>query len=163
MGIVGAKLLYDDNTVQHAGIVIGYQGVAGHAFTGIGDDVYGYFARAVLTQELSAVTAACLLTKRSVFEQVGKLDEAFEVAFNDIDYCMKVREAGYKIIYEPYAKLHHYEYKSRGAEDTGKKQERFGGEIMHFIDKWRAQLIKGDPYYNPNLELVGELYTIKNI
>lgn len=163
VGIVGAKLLYDDNTVQHAGIVMGYQGVAGHAFTGIGDDVYGYFARAVLTQELSAVTAACLLTKRSVFEQVGKLDETFEVAFNDIDYCMKVREAGYQIIYEPHAKLHHYEYKSRGAEDTGKKQERFGGEIMHFIDKWRAQLIKGDPYYNPNLELVGELYTIKNI
>ena len=76
---------------------------------------------------------------------------------------MKVREAGYQIIYEPHAKLHHYEYKSRGAEDTRKKQERFGGEIMHFIDKWRAQLIKGDPYYNPNLELVGELYTIKNI
>ena len=163
VGIVGAKLLYDDNTVQHAGVIIGYQGVAGHAFTGIGDEVYGYFARAVLTQELSAVTAACLLTKRSVFEQVGKLDETFEVAFNDIDYCMKVREAGYKIIYEPRAKLHHYEYKSRGAEDTGKKQERFGGEIMHFIDKWRAQLIKGDPYYNPNLELVGELYTIKKI
>lgn len=163
VGIVGAKLLYDDNTVQHAGVIIGYQGVAGHAFTGIGDEVYGYFARAVLTQELSAVTAACLLTKRSVFEQVGKLDETFEVAFNDIDYCMKVREAGYKIIYEPRAKLHHYEYKSRGAEDTGKKQERFGGEIMHFIDKWRTQLIKGDPYYNPNLELVGELYTIKKI
>ncbi len=163
VGIVGAKLLYDDNTVQHAGVIIGYQGVAGHAFAGLGDEVYGYFARAVLTQELSAVTAACLLTKRSVFEEVGKLDETFEVAFNDIDYCMKVREAGYKIVYEPHAKLHHYEYKSRGAEDTGKKQERFGGEIMHFIDKWRPALIKGDPYYNPNLELVGELYTIKKI
>lgn len=161
VGIVGAKLLYDDDTVQHAGVIIGYQGVAGHAFTGIGDDVYGYFARAVLSQELSAVTAACLLTKRSVFDEVGGLDESFEVAFNDIDYCMKVRAAGYKIIYDPHAKLHHYEYKSRGAEDTGKKQERFGGEIMHFIDKWRAALIAGDMYYNPNLELVGELYTIK--
>lgn len=161
VGIVGAKLLYDDDTVQHAGVIIGYQGVAGHAFTGIGDDVYGYFARAVLSQELSAVTAACLLTKRSVFYEVGGLDESFEVAFNDIDYCMKVRAAGYKIIYDPHAKLHHYEYKSRGAEDTGKKQERFGGEIMHFIDKWRAALIAGDMYYNPNLELVGELYTIK--
>lgn len=161
VGIVGAKLLYDDDTVQHAGVIIGYQGVAGHAFTGIGDDVYGYFARAVLSQELSAVTAACLLTKRSVFDEVGGLDESFEVAFNDIDYCMKVRAAGYKIIYDPHAKLHHYEYKSRGAEDTGKKQERFGGEIMHFIDKWRAVLIAGDMYYNPNLELVGELYTIK--
>ena len=161
VGIVGAKLLYDDNTVQHAGVIIGYQGVAGHAFTGIGDDVYGYFARAVLTQELSAVTAACLLTKRSVFEEVDKLDETFEVAFNDIDYCMKVRKAGYKVMYEPHAKLHHYEYKSRGAEDTGRKQERFGGEIIHFIYKWRPELIKGDPYYNPNLELVGELYTIK--
>ena len=161
VGIVGAKLLYDDDTVQHAGVIIGYQGVAGHAFTGIGDDVYGYFARAVLSQELSAVTAACLLTKRSVFDEVGGLDESFEVAFNDIDYCMKVRAAGYKIIYDPHAKLHHYEYKSRGAEDTGKKQERFGGEIMHFIDKWRASLIAGDMYYNPNLELVGELYTIK--
>ena len=161
VGIVGAKLLYDDDTVQHAGVIIGYQGVAGHAFTGIGDDVYGYFARAVLSQELSAVTAACLLTKRSVFDEVGGLDESFEVAFNDIDYCMKVRAAGYKIIYDPHAKRHHYEYKSRGAEDTGKKQERFGGEIMHFIDKWRAALIAGDMYYNPNLELVGELYTIK--
>ncbi len=161
VGIVGAKLLYDDDTVQHAGVIIGYQGVAGHAFTGIGDDVYGYFARAVLSQELSAVTAACLLTKRSVFDEVGGLDESFEVAFNDIDYCMKVRAAGYKIIYDPHAKLRHYEYKSRGAEDTGKKQERFGGEIMHFIDKWRAVLIAGDMYYNPNLELVGELYTIK--
>lgn len=161
VGIVGAKLLYDDDTVQHAGVIIGYQGVAGHAFTGMGDDVYGYFARAVLSQELSAVTAACLLTKRSVFDEVGGLDESFEVAFNDIDYCMKVRAAGYKIIYDPHAKLHHYEYKSRGAEDTGKKQERFGGEIMHFIDKWRAALIAGDMYYNPNLELVGELYTIK--
>ena len=161
VGIVGAKLLYDDDTVQHAGVIIGYQGVAGHAFTGMGDDVYGYFARAVLSQELSAVTAACLLTKRSVFDEVGGLDESFEVAFNDIDYCMKVRAAGYKIIYDPHAKLHHYEYKSRGAEDTGKKQERFGGEIMHFIDKWRAALISGDMYYNPNLELVGELYTIK--
>lgn len=161
VGIVGAKLLYDDDTVQHAGVIIGYQGVAGHAFTGICDDVYGYFARAVLSQELSAVTAACLLTKRSVFDEVGGLDESFEVAFNDIDYCMKVRAAGYKIIYDPHAKLHHYEYKSRGAEDTGKKQERFGGEIMHFIDKWRAALIAGDMYYNPNLELVGELYTIK--
>lgn len=161
VGIVGAKLLYDDDTVQHAGVIIGYQGVAGHAFTGIGDDVYGYFARAVLSQELSAVTAACLLTKRSVFDEVGGLDESFEVAFNDIDYCMKVRAAGYKIIYDPHAKLHHYEYKSRGAEDTGKKQERFGGEIMHFIDKWRGALAAGDSYYNPNLELVGELYTIK--
>lgn len=161
VGIVGAKLLYDDDTVQHAGVIMGYQGVAGHAFTGIGDDVYGYFARAVLSQELSAVTAACLLTKRSVFDEVGGLDESFEVAFNDIDYCMKVRAAGYKIIYDPHAKLHHYEYKSRGAEDTGKKQERFGGEIMHFIDKWRAALIAGDMYYNPNLELVWELYTIK--
>lgn len=161
VGIVGAKLLYDDDTVQHAGVIIGYQGVAGHAFTGMGDDVYGYFARAVLSQELSAVTAACLLTKRSVFDEVGGLDESFEVAFNDIDYCMKVRAAGYKIIYDPHAKLHHYEYKSRGAEDTGKKQERFGGEIMHFIDKWRSALIAGDMYYNPNLELVGELYTIK--
>lgn len=161
VGIVGAKLLYDDDTVQHAGVIMGYQGVAGHAFTGIGDDVYGYFARAVLSQELSAVTAACLLTKRSVFDEVGGLDESFEVAFNDIDYCMKVRAAGYKIIYDPHAKLHHYEYKSRGAEDTGKKQERFGGEIMHFIDKWRSALIAGDMYYNPNLELVGELYTIK--
>ena len=161
VGIVGAKLLYDDDTVQHAGVILGYQGVAGHAFVGIGDNVYGYFARAVLSQELSAVTAACLLTKRTVFDEVGGLDESFEVAFNDIDYCMKVRAAGYKIIYEPHAKLHHYEYKSRGAEDTGKKQERFGGEIMHFIDKWRDALIAGDMYYNPNLELVGELYTIK--
>lgn len=163
VGIVGAKLLYDDGTVQHGGVVLGYQGVAGHAFVGLHDDEYGYFARAVAAQEVTAVTAACLLTKRSVFDEVEGLDESFEVAFNDIDFCMKVRSAGYKVIYEPHAKLHHYEYKSRGAEDNAAKQERFGGEIMHFIDKWREALKAGDPYYNANLELVGTLYKIKDI
>lgn len=162
-GIVGAKLLYEDDTIQHAGIVLGYQGVAGHSFVGLRDRVYGYFGRAMVSQEVSAVTAACMLVRKSVFDEVSGFDEAFEVAFNDTDLCMKVREAGYKIIYEADAKLHHYESKSRGQEDTGKKQERFYGEVMRFMNKWRRRLQAGDEYYNPNMELVGKLYEIKNV
>lgn len=163
VGIVGAKLLYGDGTIQHAGVVLGYQGVAGHAFMGLFDDDYGYFGRAMTSHEVSAVTAACLLTKKSVYHQVGGLGENFEVAFNDVDYCMKVREAGYKIIYEAGAKLYHYESKTRGAEDTPGKQQRFYGEVMRFIDRWRAYLQAGDPNYNPNLDLIGTLYKIREI
>ncbi len=161
VGIVGARLLYADNTVQHAGVVLGFHGVAGHAFCGRPDAEYGYFARSVLPQELSAVTAACLMTKKAVYEQVGGLDEQLKVAFNDIDYCMAVRKAGYKVIYDAKAKLYHYESKSRGMEDTPEKQERFNSEVLLFSQKWEEELDAGDFYYNPNLSLEGNAYTIK--
>ncbi|MCD8323345.1 MAG: glycosyltransferase family 2 protein [Clostridiales bacterium] len=113
VGIVGAQLFYEDNTIQHAGVIIGFGGIAGHAFIGEGRGDYGYFSRIQCVQDLSAVTAACMMTKRSVYEQVGGLSEEFRVAFNDIDYCMKVRELGKLVVYNPYATFYHYESKSR--------------------------------------------------
>jgi GT2 family glycosyltransferase len=153
VGAVGAKLYYPDRTIQHAGVVVGLGGVAGHAFLGAGRHEPGYFRRIQMVQDYSAVTAACIMVKRNVFEQVDGFDEAFAVAFNDIDLCMKIREAGYLIVYTPYAELKHYESKSRGSEDTPEKVKRFQSEINLFMSKWEAFLEKGDPYYNPNLTL----------
>ena len=127
--------------------------MAGHAFLGFAHEDPGYFGRAMLAQDLSAVTAACMMVKRSVFEEVGGLDEAFAVAFNDVDLCMKIRKAGYLIVYNPYAELFHYESKSRGYEDTEEKLKRFHSEIELFQTRWRLFLEQGDPYYNPNLSL----------
>ena len=153
VGAVGARLYYEDGTIQHAGVIGGLGGVAGHAFLGFGHDDPGYFGRAMLAQDLSAVTAACLMVKRSVYEEVGGLDEAFAVAFNDVDLCMKIRKAGHLIVYNPYAELSHYESKSRGYEDTEEKLKRFHSEIQLFQTRWRVFLEQGDPYYNPNLVL----------
>lgn len=153
VGAVGARLYYEDGTVQHAGVVLGIGGVAGHAFVGFEHDDPGYMTRSVLIQDYSAVTAACMMMRRDVFEQVGRFDEGYAVAFNDVDLCMKIREAGYLIVYDPYAELNHYESKSRGYEDTEEKIQRFTGEIDRFQSKWRDALRKGDPYYNPNLTL----------
>lgn len=153
VGIVGARLYYPDDTIQHAGVVIGFGGVAGHTFIGQGRYEFGYFARAMCTQDYSAVTAACLMTKKSLFEQVGGLTEAFKVAFNDIDYCMKIRSIDKLVVYNPYAELYHYESKSRGLEDTKEKIERFNSEIERFQKKWDRILVEGDPFYNPNLAL----------
>ena len=153
VGAVGARLYYEDGTIQHAGVIGGLGGVAGHAFLGCAHEDPGYFGRAMLAQDLSAVTAACMMIKRSVFEEVGGLDEAFAVAFNDIDLCMKIRKAGHLIVYNPYAELYHYESKSRGYEDTEEKLKRFHSEIALFQTRWRVFLEQGDPYYNPNLSL----------
>ena len=122
VGIVGAKLLYNDHTVQHAGVLVGAGGLADHVFKGIHEDDPGYMGRAISSQDVSAVTAACLLVKRSVYEEVGGLEDEFQVAFNDVDFCLKVRKAGYLIVYDADVKLFHYESKSRGMEDT---TERF--------------------------------------
>ena len=157
IGIVGAKLLYPDRTIQHAGVVIGLGGVAGHVFSGyMGDDV-GYFARAQLQQDLGGVTGACMMVRRSVYEEVGGLEEAIAVAFNDVDFCLKVRKAGYRIMYEPGVVLLHYESKSRGVEDTPEKQKRFEGEVNYMLKKWKEEL-KEDPYYRKNalLQIYGE-------
>ncbi len=149
----GAKLYYPDGTVQHAGVILGIGGVAGHVLCHEDADSPGYAGRLVTVQNLSAVTAACLMVKKSVYEEVGGLDESYAVAFNDVDFCMKIRAAGYKIVFTPFAEMIHYESKSRGYEDTPKKQKRFAGEIKRFQEKWGKELEAGDPYYNPNLTL----------
>lgn len=153
VGIVGARLYYDDGTLQHGGVIVGLGGVAGHAFLGLPMGEPGYFARALLAQDLSAVTAACMMVKRSVYEDVGGFDPAFAVAFNDVDFCLKVRRAGYLVVYNPYAELIHYESKSRGYDDTAEKVNRFQSEIQLFQSRWKDFLKQGDPYYNPNLTL----------
>ena len=155
VGAVGARLYYADGTLQHAGVIVGLGGVACHAFVGSAPEDPGYFARAAIAHDLSAVTAACMMVKKSVYEEVGGLDETFAVAFNDVDLCIKIREAGYLVVYNPKAELMHYESKSRGYEDTAEKQQRFLSEIRLFQSRWADFLEKGDPYYNPNLTLDG--------
>ena len=150
---VGAKLYYPDDTIQHAGVVLGLGGIAGHIMCRASKEDPGYFGRMISVQEISAVTAACMMVKKSDFDAVGGLDETFQVAFNDIDLCMKFRAAGKKIIFTPYAELYHYESKSRGLEDTPEKQFRFDKEVKRFQEKWAKQLEMGDPYYSPNLSV----------
>lgn len=162
VGAVGAKLLYSDTTIQHAGVILGYGGLAGHAHKYFEDESWGYFGRAKLTQTLSAVTAACLLVRKEVYELVEGLDEKnLTVAFNDVDFCIKVREAGYRNIYTPYAKLYHHESISRGQENSPEKQARFAREVEFMQSKW-GEAIKTDPYYNPNLTLTAENFALAN-
>ena len=150
---VGAKLYYPDDTIQHAGVVLGLGGIAGHIMCRASKEDPGYFGRMISVQEISAVTAACMMVKKSDFDAVGGLDETFQVAFNDIDLCMKFVAAGKKIVFTPYAELYHYESKSRGLEDTPEKQFRFDKEISRFKEKWGTRLEAGDPYYSPNLSV----------
>lgn len=154
VGIVGAKLYYSDDTVQHAGVVVGVGGFAGHVLTRFRKGETGYFGRLVTIQDTSAVTAACLMIKKSIYQLIGGFDEEFVVALNDIDLCLKVRALGQLVVFNPYAELYHYESKSRGFEDTPEKKARFKKEIKRFREKWGEILSKGDPYYNPNLTLV---------
>lgn len=161
VGAVGAKLYYSDDTVQHAGVILGLGGTAGHAHKHFGRNHPGYMARASIAQNLTACTAACLMMRRDVFDEVGGLDESFEVAFNDVDLCMKIRKKGYLVVFTPYAELYHYESKSRGNDSTPEKLERFRGEIDRFKEKWQKQLDDGDPYYNPNLTLTRDDFSLK--
>lgn len=151
VGAVGARLYYPDDTIQHAGVIIGLGGVAGHAFLDFNGKDPGYFGRIAMIHDLSACTAACLMVKKSVYEEVGGLDPEFAVAFNDVDLCMKIRKAGYTIVYNPNAELYHYESKSRGYENSLTKTGRFGREIALFRERWEKELDAGDPYYSPNL------------
>ncbi len=153
VGAVGAMLYYPDDTIQHAGVILGIGGVANHSHKNFPRDTFGYFGRLTIAQNLTAVTAACLLTKREVYDRVGGLDEGYKVAFNDVDFCMKIRKEGYLIVFTPFAELYHYESKSRGIEDTDEKIERFSGEIQRFQERWGKELREGDPYYNPHLTL----------
>lgn len=163
VGGVGVKLYYDDDTIQHAGITVGIGGIAGNRFKSIPKDGHAYFAEESMIQNLSAVTAACIMNPRSVYEEVGYMEEKLAVAFNDVDFCLKVREKGYLIVFNPYVEFIHYESKTRGAEDTPEKIKRFQGEINTFEERWHDFLDKGDPYYNINLSLDTEVYHMKNI
>ena len=163
VGAVGARLLYQDDTIQHAGVVIGFGGVAGHTFIGLHKAENSYFHRAMCAQDYSAVTAACMMSKKSVFEAVGGFSEDLAVAFNDIDYCMKVRSLGKLVVYAPYALLYHYESKSRGLEDTPEKVARFNREVAKFAKKWPEILKNGDPYYNPNLTLRKSNFALRDL
>lgn len=161
VGIVGAKLYYPDNTIQHAGVLIGAGAFAGHFFTGLERESFGYFSRAFVQQNLSAVTAACLMTSRTIYDQVGGFEEGLRVAFNDIDFCLKVREKDYTVVYLADVELYHYESKSRGKEDTSvEKSLRFEKESEYMKKKWKKILTEGDPYYNPNLSLNAD-YSLK--
>ena len=163
VGAVGARLYYEDDTIQHAGVVIGFGGIAGHCFVQQKRGTTGYCHRIICAQDYSAVTAACMMVKKSAFDAVGGLSEELAVAFNDIDFCMKLRKAEYLIVYNPYAELYHYESKSRGLEDTPEKVARFNKEIATFEKKWPEILENGDPYYNPNLTLKSQDFSLKRI
>jgi len=161
IGCVGAKLYYPDGTIQHAGVILGLGGIAGHSHKHFSYKDPGYFRRLHLIQNLSAVTAACLMVKKDVFFEVGGFDANLKVAFNDVDFCLKVREKGYRNLWTPYAELIHHESKSRGYEDTPEKQKRFRKEIEYMKKKWGDLLLR-DPYYNPNLTLDREDFSIKD-
>lgn len=161
VGAVGAKLYYDDDTIQHAGVIVGLGGVAGHAHKYFARENPGYMARASIAQNLSACTAACLMIRKDVYDEVGGLEEGYAIAFNDIDFCMKIRAAGYLIVFTPFAEFYHYESKSRGDEDTPEKRARFNGEVFRFQERWGKELKAGDPYYNPNLTLDSEDFALK--
>lgn len=161
VGGVGAKLIYPDNTIQHAGCVIGMGGIAGHMFVDMPADRTGYLHKASLLQDMSAVTAACLMMKKEVFEQAGGFTEELAVAFNDVDLCLKVRKNNHLIVYDPYAKLYHMESKTRGAEDSKEKVRRFQTEIEYMRCHWMDILKNGDPYYNKNLSLTKWNYSLK--
>lgn len=161
VGAVGAKLYYEDNTVQHAGVIVGIAGSAGHSHRFFHRSSNGYLHRISIAQNLSAVTGACLMTRRAVWEQMNGLDEKFEVAFNDVDFCLRLRKAGYLVIFTPYAELYHYESKSRGYENTPEKQRRFSRERNMFRERWKNFIELGDPYYNPNLSLSSEDFRIE--
>ena len=159
VGAVGARLWYPDGTLQHGGVLIGIGGVAGHAHLRLPKGSQGYFSRAVLQQELSAVTGACLMVRRTVYQEVGGLDEQIAVAFNDVDFCLRLRAAGYRNIWTPFAELIHHESASRGYEDNPEKIARFQREIRFMQDRWGARLTK-DPHYNPNCSLRAGDYSL---
>lgn len=154
VGIVGAKLYYPDNTIQHAGVIVGLGSVAGHTHCRHSGDDPGYMGLGFYVRNVSAVTGACLMIRKELFDAVGGLDCGLAVAFNDIDLCLKVRQKGYLVVFTPYAELYHYESKSRGYEDTPEKQRRFSREAEFFKSRWGNSILKqGDPYYNSNFSL----------
>ena len=160
VGAVGACLWYPNDTLQHGGCATGILGVAGHLHRNLPKGHFGYFGRARLIQTISVVTAACMVIKKSIYQDVGGLDENnLKVAFNDVDFCLRVRETGYRNIWTPYAELYHYESATRGTDDTAEKQMRFRNEVCYMQERW-ANTLFNDPAYNPNLTLDREDFSL---
>jgi GT2 family glycosyltransferase len=160
VGVVGAKLYYSDSKVQHAGVVLGIYGVAGHVFRTADRLSGGYFGNLQLARRVSAVTAACLVVRRSVWDEVEGMDARnLPVAFNDIDFCIRVRKAGHEIVWTPYAELYHHESTTRGP-DTGPRADAFKREVAYMETRWGFETLRCDPYYNPNLALDAEDYSL---
>lgn len=162
VGAVGAKLYFADDTVQHAGIVVGMGGVAGHVHLHFPREAAGYMERLRVPHNCSAVTGACLLTRREVFEKSGGFDEGFVLAFNDVDLCLQIQALGYRVLWTPEAELYHFESKTRGYEDTPEKLARFRTEYRRFVAKWEKWLAGGDPYYNPAFRLDRADYALRS-
>ncbi len=163
VGAVGAKLYYPDMTIQHAGVVIGLGAhrTAGHTHYKLPKENLGYMGRLCYAQDVSAVTGACLLVKRTLWDEVNGLDETFEISLNDVDFCLKLLKKGYLNVFTPFAELFHYESASRGLDDSGEKAERYNRESELFRRKWAEALKKGDPYYNPNFSLDRSDFSVK--
>jgi len=162
VGAVGARLWYPDGTLQHGGVIVGFGGVAGHYHLRLPRGKNGYFGRAVLQQELSAVTGACLMVRRGVFEEVGGLEEKLQVAFNDVDFCLRLRAAGYRNIWTPFAELTHHESASRGYEDNPEKIKRFNAEMDFMKLRW-GKTLEQDPFHSPNLSATAAAYPIRRV
>ncbi len=163
VGAVGAKLYYADRTIQHAGVVIGLGAhrTAGHTHYKQSRENLGYMGRLCYTQDVTAVTGACLMVKKSLWDMLGGLDTDFKISLNDVDFCLRLREKGYLNIFTPFAELYHYESVSRGLDDKGEKAERYNRESEHFREKWKSALEAGDPYYNPNFSLDRSDFSLK--
>ena len=160
IGAVGAKLYYDNDTIQHAGVILGIGGVAGHSHKYFNKNDNGYFSRLKIIQNLSAVTGACLVVRKKLFEEVyGLNEENLKVAFNDVDFCLKLLEKGYKNLWTPFVELYHHESISRGQEDNPEKVARFNQEVEFMKDKWGV-ILQNDQYYNPNMTLIHEDFRI---
>lgn len=163
VGAVGAKLYYPDKTIQHAGVVIGLGAhrTAGHTHYRVSSNNLGYMGRLCYVQNMTAVTGACLMVKKSIYDEVGGLDESFAVSLNDVDFCLRIREAGYLNVFTPFAELYHYESVSRGLDNEGERARRYNEESERFRAKWRKSLEAGDPYYNPNFSLDRSDFALK--
>lgn len=164
VGAVGIKLLYPDHTIQHGGVILGIRGIAGHAFLGADETEKGYMNRLVTVSNVSAVTAACMMVPAEVLKKVKGFDEGFAVAFNDVDLCLRIKKAGYRIVMNPFAKLYHYESKSRGSDEQNQeKLKRFNAECDRFGTIWYEQLMNVDPYYNRNLTMEADDFSYADI
>lgn len=163
VGAVGAKLYYEDKTIQHAGVVLGLGAhrTAGHSHYRVSYNNLGYMGKLCYAQNVMAVTGACLMMRKSLYEQLGGLDESFTVSLNDVDLCVRAWKAGYVNVFTPFAELYHYESISRGLDDQGEKAQRYNKESEAFRAKWKDLLAQGDPYYNPNFSLDRSDYALK--
>jgi GT2 family glycosyltransferase len=159
VGIVGAKLYFGDRRIQHAGLVLGVGGIAAHSFRFFDHLYFGHLGHAILPRTCSAVTAACLVTRRRVWEEIGGFDEELAVSFNDVDYCLRARARGWQTVWTPFAELVHYESTSRGSDTEDKNVLRASREHDHIVDKWDT-LLRADPAYNPNLTFLKEDYSL---